>query len=103
MRFHTPLVSFVSAIALASGITASVHQVRDLICPLGTVTESCCNNVATIDELQSEPFYPLIEDYLGDSTSLVGTNCTANPELSQAGTWYCHSLTSVFFSMADAP
>jgi hypothetical protein len=101
MRFHTPLVSFVSAIALASGITASVHQVRDLICPLGTVTESCCNNVATIDELQSEPFYPLIKDYLGDSTSLAGTNCTTSGVITEP--WYCHSSTSVFSFMADAP
>ena len=98
MLFRTPLVSAVVAIALASGITASgVLQGRQSTCPSGTVTEACCNNATSIGELQSEPFYPLVQGYLGDSTSLVGTNCTANPELSQAGTWYCRSLTSVIF------
>jgi hypothetical protein len=101
MLFCTPLVSFVAVIALASGITASVHQVRDDICPSGTVTESCCNNAASIEELQTEPFYPLIKDYLGDSTSLVGTNCTTSGVITKP--WYCHSSNSVFFSMADAP
>jgi len=73
-----PLISFVTAIALASGITASVTLVRrGPTCTTGTGSLFCCGNVNTLsdlpDNVQSVVF---ADDPTLDVGISVGLDCS---------------------------
>ena len=86
MLFHLPLISFVTTIALASGINAFVNPVqRDLSCQTGTGSLFCCSEVNSFGSLPSDVQSTVTSaDPGGDFSQQAGQNCS--PGGSQ---WYC--------------
>ena len=83
MLFHAPLISFVTAIVLASGMTASATSVRR---DDGTGHTSCCVYTSIITHLGNNIESLVLGSVSGLDLRLpVGVNC--DPEGSQQ--WYC--------------
>ena len=89
MLFHAPLISFVTAIVMASGITASATSVRrDDICPSGSGNPTCCDSTDDVSLISSdlETFISNTAGDVWDQSLPLGVNCLATSESQE---WYC--------------
>ena len=108
MLFFNTLFSFLAAIALASGVMASVTPVRrggdgdggqpSQSCSTGSLT--CCDTSSDFEDFpeffQSGLLSALDPDV--DADAPIGVNCAAAGLLG----WYCTPLR-LFYSMANTP
>jgi len=105
MLFHSPLISFVATIALASGITASVTTVRrDLVCTPGTGSIHCCGDVTSITSLpDSVQSTVKAADPNADYSLSVGLNCSPGGSQGCGGFALCSNSNLVNVLDTSAP